>query len=312
MVLFTVGATALALPLSWADALYSWASWRTIVPFIIGILVLVVFGFYEKRPKQALIPYRIFSSTTSILTLVTGAIHGMILYTTLLYVPLFFQAVFLEAPLEAAKSTLPICILVVFFSFVTPVIVEFTRRYRLLLWVGWLVTTVFFGLWCMVGKDTSRAEAYCFQAFLGAGAGILFTGIQIPMQASVVNVDDMGLAVGMLVVFRLFGGLVGLAIGSTSFNSVFKTHIDALDPLPEQVMILRDPSQAVSFIPSMATLDLPVDSLDSLVKVYQKSFQAIWIVLTAFSGVGFFLSFLIKELSLENEEIGRQGFESGS
>jgi hypothetical protein len=281
MSMFAVGATAMALPLSWAGALYPWSSWRTILLLIIGLLVLLAFSFYEKslKTKEALLPCRIFSNRTSISSFASGFIHGLILYTMLLYIPLFFQAVFLEAPLQAGISTLPVCILVVVFSFVASIVVELTRRYRLLLWVGWIFTTVFLGVWCLVGKATPRAEAYLFQALLGVGAGTLFTGIQIPVQASAsaVNVDETGLAVGMLVVFRLFGGLVGLAVSSTAFNSVFQREITTLGMLPEQAMVLKDASQAISFIPEMTTLNLPVASLNSLIHVYQSSFQAVWI-----------------------------------
>ncbi|OTA91878.1 hypothetical protein M434DRAFT_75420 [Hypoxylon sp. CO27-5] len=314
MALFGIGASATALPLSWADALYPWSSWRTIVPLVMGLLILATFCFYERRAAKkgvanALLPVRIFANITSVSSLATGFIHGLIMYTMLLYLPLFFQAVFLEAPLDAAKSTLPVCTLVVAFSFFTPITIELTRRYRVLLWIGWVATAVFLGLCCLVGETTPRAEAYVFQALLGTGVGILFTGTQVPMQASVVDVNDTGLAVGMLVVFRLFGALVGLAIGSTAFSSVFQRSIAALGALPEQVNVLNDPSQAVGFIPNLRTLDLPEEYMSNLIEAYRKPFQAIWIIMTCFAGIGLLLSFFIKELSLENEDVGRQGFE---
>lgn len=82
--------------------------------------------------------------------------------------------------------------------------VELTRRYKLILWSGWVITMLSLGLWSRIDQNTSRAEAYVFQALLGAGSGVLFTGTQPPLQASVKNVDDTELAVGMLVVFRLW------------------------------------------------------------------------------------------------------------
>jgi hypothetical protein len=41
------------------------------------------------------------------------------------------------------------------------------------------------------------------------------------MQASAPSVDDQGLAIGVLVSFRLFGGLVSLACAATAFSSTF-------------------------------------------------------------------------------------------
>lgn len=89
MALFTVGCTAFSLPLSWAGALYPWSSWRTILPLIIGIVVLIIFGFYEKRPAEAVISYCFLTSGTSLATLIGGFIHGIVLYPLLLYLSLF-------------------------------------------------------------------------------------------------------------------------------------------------------------------------------------------------------------------------------
>ncbi|RYP77604.1 hypothetical protein DL769_003377 [Monosporascus sp. CRB-8-3] len=310
ILLFATGSTASSLPLSWAGALYAWSSWRTIVPLVIGFVFLVIFGFYERKPVEAIMPYRIFSNTTATFSLITGFIHGLILYTLLQYLPLYFQAVFLESPLEAAKSTLPVAILVVAFSFVAPVIVELTRRYRILLWLGWSFTTVFLGLWCLVDETIPRVRVYVFEALLGVGVGTVFTGTQIPMQASVKDVDDTGLAVGMLVAFRLFGALVGLAIGSTAFTSEFqKSSAGLLKSMPEESRVLEDVSQAISFIPELITSDLPEESIEVLVGAYNEAFRAVWIVMTVLSGLGFIGSLFIKEHTLEKDEIGRQGLE---
>ena len=55
------------------------------------------------------------------------------------------------------------------------------------------------------------------------------------MTASVQNVDDPGIAACILVSYRLFGALTGLAICSTVFNSVFERHIAAIGRLPPLV-----------------------------------------------------------------------------
>lgn len=311
MALFSVGAAAVAAPLSWAGALYPWSAWNTIVPLIIGAILLAVFGYYERRlSSDSLLPFRIFTNSTAISSLFTGFVHGCILYTILLYIPLYFQAVLLEAPLEAGKSTLPICCLTVAFSFIAPIIIEVTRRYRVLIWFGWIIITLSLGLWCLVDQNTPRAEIYVFQALLGIGVGTVFTASQVPMQASMDHVDDTGLAVGTLIVVRLFGALIGLATGSAVFSSVFQKSITQLGPLPEAVKLLEDSSQAINFIPLLRTVD--VQNKFALVDVYRIAFRAIWIVLTCLSGVGLLASFYIKDFTLEKEELGRQGFEHSS
>uniref|UniRef100_A0A8H7KFV1 Major facilitator superfamily (MFS) profile domain-containing protein n=1 Tax=Bionectria ochroleuca TaxID=29856 RepID=A0A8H7KFV1_BIOOC len=293
MLLFAAGATAVALPLSWADALYPWASWITFVPLIIGLLVLLGFGVYEGRfPVVPIVPFRIFTNITSISS-----------------ISLYFQAVYLEQPIQAAKSTLLVCAAMVVFSFVAPIIIEVSRRYRLLLWSCWLLLTLFMGLLCLIDQNSPRAQIYAFQCLLGIGIGIVFTGGQVPMQARVEHVDNTGLAVGTLIVVRIFGALVGLCIGSTVFSSVLAKSIAGLGTLPEPVKILENPIQATEFIPALRMLDLAEEFMRELIDAYRKPFVAIQIAMTCLSGVGFLTSLLVKELTLDREEVGRQGFE---
>ncbi|KAI0441547.1 MFS general substrate transporter [Xylaria telfairii] len=307
--LFSLGATATALPISWGNALYPWVSWMTLVPLGIGLILLIIFAVYEKKAANPILPYRLFSNATSVASLITSFLHGLVLYTGLLYIPLFFQATLLKEALDAAKSMLVLSALVVGSSFLVLIGIEVTRQYRLVLWLGWALMAVFSGLWSLVGRSTPRVETYIFEALLGTGIGIVFTGTQVPMQASVQHIDDTGLAVGMLVIFRLFGALIGLAAGSTAFSSVFQTNLALLGSLPDQLSELQDSSRAIAFLPILRTLDLPPNILEAVIGTYLHSFRAVWYILTAVSGVGFVASLFIKDLSLEKDDIGRQGFE---
>lgn len=309
MCLFAAGATCFTLPLSWADSLYPWSSWKTILPFVIGFLLLVVFGLYESKTAVPMFPYRRLYNRTALVCFIGSTLHGAIMYTALLYFPLFFQSIFLQEPLQSAVSILPLCCVTVGFSVISPISVQMTRRYRIQLCLGWALTAVFMGLWCLIDRNSSLATIATFQVMLGIGVGTIFTTTTIPLQASVQDANDAGTAAGMIIVVRLFGALLGLAAGSTAFNSVFETNIAGLGQMPESLRALQDPTQGVSFIPSLRSLDLPRDSMDSLIEVYRTSFRGIWIILTCISGCGFIATLFLEHLGLEKEEQGRQQFE---
>ena len=308
MLLFLVGSICVTVPLSWADSLYPWLSWKTIVPLMAGLVLFFALAIYEKKPSEPVFPYRILNNITAGAVVISGFVCGLLTYTVLAYLPLFFQAVYLQAPLRAAISTLPICVLVVAFSAISGLVVDYFRQYRLVLWLGWLSSTAFLGLFCLLNRFSS-AEAYAFQAIAGTGIGTIITVTAIPMQASVEKVDDAGLAAGIYLTSRLFGALVGLAIGSTAFSSVFQNHITALGMLPKSAELLMDARNAVNFIPTLRTLVLPIDTMEAIIQVYQQSFKTIWIILASLSGVGLLTSLFIKELTLEKDDVGRQGFQ---
>jgi hypothetical protein len=190
---------------------------------------------------------------------------------------LFYQAVYLQTPLDAALSSLPYCAVLVVFSAVSGAIVSLVRRYRVVLWVGWLLMTTFIGLFCLLDNNTSRAEAYSFQIMARIGSGIVLTVTAFPIQASVRGVDT-GLAVGMTVVFRLFGGLIGLTTDLTVFTTVFQQKFNVVETLPEVLNVLENSSQAIGFIPELRMLNVLRESLDVLIGVYDRPFQAIWLL----------------------------------
>lgn len=308
--LFTVIGTAVALPLSWANALYSWGSWQTLVPLIVGLLLLVPFWFVERRAVVPMIPYQIFDNISIVTGTVSGLLYGSLLNSVLFYLPLFFQAVYLENPMDAAKSTLPLCCLTVAMSIAVSMLIDWTRRYRLALWAGWCLTTVFLGLSYTIGSGSGRAQAYAYQALLGAGLGTTLVATLITVLASVRRVNDDGLAAGMLITARFIGSLLGLAICSTVFSSVVGKGLSKLGDLPGELAVLKDASQAVGFIPRLREIDVPEDMMHVVIKAYEQAFQTIWILLAALAGFGTVLSVLTRENSLEKDDVGRQGFEA--
>ncbi|KAF2656375.1 MFS general substrate transporter [Lophiostoma macrostomum CBS 122681] len=300
--------TTVALPLSWASDLYPWASWQTLLPLIIGLLLVVPFVFVEKRVPLPMVPYQIFDNISIITGMISGFLYGFSMNAVLLYVPLFFEAVFLETPMEAARSSLPLCCLFVSTSIIASFIIDWTRRYRLVLWAGWGLTTTFLGLNYIIGAETSRAQTYAFQALLGAGLGTTLVGTIITVLASVRKVDNEGLGAGMLVTVRFVGTLLGLAICSAVFSSTFSKYISSIQKFPSQIAVLEDASQAVGFIPQLREINVPEDIMQVVIRAYEKSFQTVWVVLAAFSALAALLSVLTRENSLEKEEMGRQGF----
>ncbi|KAI1452814.1 MFS general substrate transporter [Annulohypoxylon moriforme] len=312
LLLFTIGCTLFTSPLAWAGAMFPWSSWKTLLPLCLGLVILFIFGWYESRSKEPVFPYRIFRSRTASMTLLAGFLHGAVTFSIIFYLPLFFQATYLNTPLQAAISVLPLCATSVPFGIISAVVVEFVRKYRVLVLASWVFTAVGTGLFTLLNQSASLAAKASFQIISGIGTGTLFSILNLPIQASVPNVDDMGTATGILVSVRLFGALVGLAICSTVFNNVFASQIGLLGSLPDVMAVLTDGRNAIEFIPLLVNIDVEPEILESVIEVYRHSMFAIFWMLAGIATVGFFVSLLIQEKSLEKENLGRQQFEENT
>ncbi|KAK2748879.1 hypothetical protein FQN55_004021 [Onygenales sp. PD_40] len=108
----------------------------------------------------------------------------------------------------------------------------------------------------------------------------------LPMQASVENVNDTGLAIGLLFTIRMFGGLVGLTVASAIFNTVFSTSIYTFTiQLTDPLAPLSDVLIPVAFVDKMRSLPLSPEALDLVLRGYLGSFQTIFYTMT---GIGKF------------------------
>ncbi|KAF1914792.1 major facilitator superfamily domain-containing protein [Ampelomyces quisqualis] len=314
LALFTAGCTLFASPLAWAGAMFPWGSYQTLIPFLLGIGLLIFFGWYESRPLEPVFPYRIFKSRTACMTLAAGFLHGVANYIIMLYVPLFLQAVYLHSPLRAAVLTLPGCFLAIASAVAGSVVVEIMRTYRFTILISWVFVAVGAGVMTLLDRDSGLAAKVCFQVIISLGLGPFWSVLNLPLQASMVNVDDMGLATGILVSFRLFGGLVGLALSSSIFNTIYTTKIKAVGALPEGLAFLGNPQEAVAAIQVLREIagDMPSDLLDRVIDAYKVSLYGVFWMIAGAAVAGFALSCLIKEISLEREDLGRQQLEAKS
>ncbi|KAI4860989.1 MFS general substrate transporter [Hypoxylon rubiginosum] len=311
MSLFAAGCTLFVLPLSWADALYPWNSYQTILPLLLGAALLVVFAVYEAKPEAPVVPHHILRTRTAIVTLCGAFIHGMSLFTLLQYIPLFYQAVMLDTRLTSAVSLLPTSVISVVAAIGSVVAIgKAGMGYRPRIWLFWFLITLGTGLLITLDSSSSAGMRYGIPMIWGAGIGALLRLLHLPMQASVPSVDDTGHAIALLLTFRCLGGLVGLAIASTVFNSLFGAAIAAVGELPDALGALRDPHNAVAFVPQLRALDLPADVVAPVLEAYTTSTRGIFYAMLGFSGFGLLTSLLTRELSLQRTDRGRQQFET--
>ncbi|KAF3055168.1 putative transporter C3H1.06c [Daldinia childiae] len=307
--LVIIGITIFVIPISWAGSLFPWASWQTLLPMLLGVAVLVAFAFYEAKPAAPIVPHRLFHSKTGNMALLGGFIHGMVLVSLLQYLPLLYQSVELETAISAAVSLLPTSIISVVFAVVAMMMVPLFGGYVWLLRLSWVILTLGTGLLALFDVGSSSSMCYGLPILWGQGVALLRLNI-LPMQASVKNVDDTGVAIGSFLSIRMFGGLIGLTISSTIFSNVFSMSIfNSAIQLTGGLAPLKDASNAVNFIENLRSLDISLTTLNQVLGVYLNCFRTIFYTMTGLSALGLITSMFLDEIDLKGRDLGNQRFE---
>jgi hypothetical protein len=108
--------------------MYSWSAWRTLIPLALGVFGLLGFVSYSVYlSKEPLIRRSLFNSPTAI---VAYFIHGLIVWSLLYYMPLYFQVAKNYTPISSGIAIFPLTFTTAPAAVVVGIVITKTGRYR--------------------------------------------------------------------------------------------------------------------------------------------------------------------------------------
>ncbi|CAI4215904.1 unnamed protein product [Parascedosporium putredinis] len=168
----------------------SWKSAETICLLVFGVVILVLFGFYESRfATSPLVPMRIFSRGTNIASMAVLCLHGFVFIAYDYFLPLYFQIALGFAPIISGVSLLALVVPLSFTTMGAAFFIKKTGSYLLPTNIGAAVMTLGTGLLISLGAKTDWAKIMVFQVIVGLGAGPLFQAPMIALQAHLPQKD---------------------------------------------------------------------------------------------------------------------------
>lgn len=307
-ILFIGSTTSFLIPLSWGGVSYSWSSWRTLVPLLIGVAGLVLFVIWEERfAKEPVIPLRITKNRSAAVNYLGGFLQGLILCCLLYYLPLYYEGVLGYSPIISGVALFPETFTVAPAAGTVGFLVTKTGRYRWAIWMGWFLATLGTGLIVLLGVDTS-IPAWVFLTLVGGiGLGMLFPSIMFGIQAATPEAD-VGAAVALFTFIRTFGQAVGVAIGGVIFQNQVRKQIMSYPLIASHAEeYAQDASSLVQIIKDMP---LGPERL-ALEESYTGALRIVWALLCALSFIGLVSSLATKSYSLDRAHETEQNFVPG-
>ena len=305
VVLLMASATSLLMSTSWGNVMYPWSSWRTIVPLIIGLAGLVCFAVYEGTvPSEPIVRLIIFKQRTALVSYIGTFIHGIVLWSLLYYLPLYYECAKGYSPVISGVAAFPETFTVAPISIIIGIMVTKLGRFRWAIWTGWLLTTLGMGLLYLLSPHTSIPGWLFLNLIPGTGLGMLFCSLSYGTQAAVEQ-KDVAFAASMYTFSRSAGQSLGVAIGGAIFQSQFALKLKTYPSLVQDASSLaKDASKLVQVINAM-----PRDSSERgmIVQAYADSLKVIWAVMAGFAFVGFVTSCLTEPLKLNRSLETEQG-----
>jgi EmrB/QacA subfamily drug resistance transporter len=225
---------------------WGWGSIGSVSCYVIGVLGVALFIWVEsKMGDEALIPLKLFGTSTFTMIIIAGFIVGIGMFGGISMIPQYLQIVKGHTPTEAGLLMIPMTLGIMVGSIVSGQITSRTGRYKVFPIIGTALMVVAMFLFYTVDVDSPIWQPMIFMTLFGFGLGNCMQTLTIAAQ-NAVPMRDLGVATASATFFRQMGGTVGVAVFlSILFSTVPDSIKDAfarIVPTPEFQAALKDPA----------------------------------------------------------------------
>ncbi|MEN2738884.1 MDR family MFS transporter [Microbacterium sp. X-17] len=204
---------------------WGWSSPIAIGCYVLGGIGILAFVIIETLMKDdAIIPLKLFRSSTFSMATVIGVFIGFGMFGAMLTLPLYLQLVLGSTPTQSGFQLLPMILGLMITSIASGQIIARTGRYRIFPLLGTLFMALGFFLLTRLQYDTSYWLIALAMLLIGMGLGQLMQTLTIASQNSV-GPRDMGVATSASTFFRQIGGTLGTAVLLSLMFSVMPANV---------------------------------------------------------------------------------------
>ncbi|GGX83884.1 MFS transporter [Streptomyces minutiscleroticus] len=189
---------------------WGWTSGGTLGAIAAGVVVLLVFGFYENRVAAPLLPMRLFRNRALTIGTVITALNFFVLLGVIFFVMLYLQNVRGFTPVEAGVRTLPLSLASVVAS---PLGAALTDRFgpRFTMPLGMALQAIACFVVLTWSADSSYATMWPPFIALGLGVGMVMSSSSDAIVGNA-PVRDGGVAGGLQATALQIGGALGTSV----------------------------------------------------------------------------------------------------
>ncbi len=191
-----------------------WGWFSPLALAMYGLVIIGTVGFVliERRMgDDALIPLKLFSSSTFSVATVLGVLVGFGMFGAMMTIPLYVQMVSGATPTESGFLMLPMIIGLMASSIVSGNLIAKSGRYKVFPIIGSGMLAASFLWLSFVSADKPLWFIIVGMLFAGLGLGQLMQTLTIASQNSVGH-QDLGVATSSATFFRQMGGTLGTAV----------------------------------------------------------------------------------------------------
>ena len=189
---------------------------------VAGVVALVAAVFHEARTPEAVVPPQLFKNSIFSFSMAVTFITGIGMFASIIYIPLFLQAVVGVKATNSGLLLLPLMGGLVVGSIGGGLVMSRTGRYKIQAIVGMVLMCIGMYLLTTLTVNSTQFEVGRDVVGFGLGLGMSFSVFNVVAQ-NAVKAQYISSSISALQFIRQMGGTLGLAIMGSIVNQQLKT-----------------------------------------------------------------------------------------
>ncbi|KAH6629196.1 major facilitator superfamily domain-containing protein [Boeremia exigua] len=283
----------LLIPISGGGTYFRWESPMVISMLAVGGGCLLAFLFVEYSVALLpMMPLSLFRNVPVCVMLVQNFLFGVVYYSQLYYLPLFFQNARRLSALTSATLLLPLTGAQMVASILGGQYISRTERYGEVIWSGFTLWTLGVGLTCSFNLETPIHTMALILLVQGVGVGFIFQPTLVALQAHCTKAQR-AVVISNRNFLRSLGGAVGLAISGAALQNALTKAI------PPKFAALATSSYST---PNLDVLGATPAEVRSILEAYARASRTVFIMNVPFMGACLLGCLLIRDRGLRRAD----------
>ncbi|KAB2575370.1 Efflux pump FUS6 [Lasiodiplodia theobromae] len=264
MFLSLAGVIFILIPISGGGTTYEWSSALVISFLTIGTILILAFIIVQYRfARHPTMPFRLFELPSAKILFAHNFISGVVYYTDLYYLPLYYQVILDKSPLISGVLILPLILGFSLASAAGGLAIARLGRCNPVIRTGYVLWTAGAGGRIAFGPATGLGTIVGCLVVEGVGLGLSMQPVMIALLSNT-RKEDRAVVTGLRNFLRTVGGAVGLGGAAAVINNVLVDHLPAGLPraAASQLSILLD--------------TLPKEQRAEVVEVYMRGLHIVF------------------------------------
>jgi EmrB/QacA subfamily drug resistance transporter len=273
----------------------AWSSGLSIGLLVLGIVLLVVLFFVERRVAEPILPPSLFRNTTFRVTSAISFIVGLAMFGTLTFLPLFLQVVKGATAQGSGLRLTPMMAGLLVTSIVTGQLISHFGKYRIYPIIGSALMVLAIYLLSRITVHISSTVIAFDMFILGMGLGMTMQVMIIAVQ-NAVGPGEIGVATSGVTLFRSIGGSLGTAIFGAIFTNRLTENLGRYLPAGADTSNLKGGEVSLEVL---KRLDPGVRA--GYLQAFTHSLQPVFLLAIPVAALGFAMTWFLKDQRLRDK-----------